>query len=161
LTVWTTRVSNTDRSPYFRGSASMRRRMLPWPLETRAPWLDFNPWARELQTPNAYKALTQELRVFNPRCYAPTLGCLATLYAQSRRQCYLDEVLPQLLAPLWSETPRQAPFSIWRPGHENASSNFRLLTNIPHCCLRWGYFKPQVAGRPLRPARDHRLETHS
>jgi len=62
----------------------MRRRMLPWPLETRAPWLDFNPQARELQTPNAYKALTQELRVFNPRCYAPTLGCLATLYAQSR-----------------------------------------------------------------------------
>jgi len=62
----------------------MRRRMLPWPLETRAPWLDFNPWARELQTPNAYKALTQELRVSNPRCYAPTLGCLATLYAQSR-----------------------------------------------------------------------------
>lgn len=62
----------------------MRRRMLPWPLETRAPWLDFNPQARELQTPNAYKALTQELHVFNPRCAALTLGCLATLYAQSR-----------------------------------------------------------------------------
>jgi len=33
----------------------MRRGVLPWPLEARAPWMDFNPRARELQAPNAYK----------------------------------------------------------------------------------------------------------
>jgi len=32
LTVWTTRVSNTDRYPYFRGSASNPGRKLPWLL---------------------------------------------------------------------------------------------------------------------------------
>jgi len=47
--------------------------------------------------------------------------------------------------------------SAHRRPHENASSNFRSLTKIPHCCLWWGHFLPQVAGRPQSPARDHRL----
>ena len=39
----------------------------------------------------------------------------------------------------------------------SACSDSRPVTNIPHCCLWRGSFQPQVAGRPLSPARDRRL----
>ena len=45
------------------------------------------------------------------------------------------------------------------PRHENASSGLRPVTKIPHCCLGWGCLEPQVAGRPLSPARDRGLGT--
>jgi len=51
--------------------------------------------------------------------------------------------------------PRLVP--VYDTGHANACSNFRPVTKIPHCCLWRGSFKPQVAGRPLRPAKDRWL----
>ena len=45
LTVWTTRVSNTDRTPYVRGSAPSRGGGPPWPLGARTPSSDFTPQA--------------------------------------------------------------------------------------------------------------------
>ena len=41
-----------------------------------------------------------------------------------------------------------------------AGSNFRSLSNIPHCCLQKEVgpcFSPNVADHPLRPAKNHRL----
>lgn len=46
LTVWTTRVSNTDRCPYFRSSASSGGGELPWPLVARGPSPNFTSEAR-------------------------------------------------------------------------------------------------------------------
>ena len=41
-----------------------------------------------------------------------------------------------------------------------AGSNFRSLSNIPHCCLQKEFgpcFSPNVVDRPLRPTKNHRL----
>ena len=41
-----------------------------------------------------------------------------------------------------------------------AGSNFRSLSNIPHCCLQREVgpcFSPNVADHPLRSAKNHRL----
>ncbi len=40
-----------------------------------------------------------------------------------------------------------------------AGSNFRSLSNIPHCWPQWPgpYFSSSVADRPLRPAKDRWL----
>jgi hypothetical protein len=41
-----------------------------------------------------------------------------------------------------------------------AGSNFRLLSKIPHCCLKKAgpFLSPSVADRPLSPAKDRRLD---
>jgi len=44
--------------------------------------------------------------------------------------------------------------------HDIAGSNFRSLSNIPHCCLKnelGPCFSPNVIDHPLRPIKNHRL----
>ena len=41
--------------------------------------------------------------------------------------------------------------------HRNASSSFRSLTKIPHCCRWRSYFKFRVAETPLSSAKDRGL----
>ena len=81
LTVWTTRVSNTDRTPYSRGSAPKEAGRLPWPLVVHTPSLDFTPQTCRPPTPPPCSHRKGE-EVRTPTC--PSAGSVAALYAQSR-----------------------------------------------------------------------------
>ena len=84
LTVWTTRVSNTDRAPYSRSSASNVDGRLPWPLVVRTPSPNFTSQACPPPTPPRCQ---QEAGggTCPPHAVTPTpLRGLAALYAQSR-----------------------------------------------------------------------------
>jgi len=92
----------------------------------------------------------------------PVLVSLATLYAQSRpamlsRRCITATAGTSLVRDSQTAAGQGPAARQAFPPHEDASSNFRSLTKIPHCCLRRECFASQVAGRPLSPARDRRL----
>jgi len=167
LTAWTTRVSNPDRAPCFRGSAAMGGRKLPWPLGAHTRSANFTSCGHMPLTPPPCKHFLVTRHVAHPRCRGNVEGSLATLYAQSRpamlsRRCITATAGTSLVRD--SQTAaNQCSAARGRPGrpHEDASSNFRSLTKIPHCCLWRGRFLPQVAGRPQSPARDRWLEAHS
>lgn len=99
----------------------------------------------------------------SPHCCPDVLASLATLYAQSRpamlsRRCLTATAGTSLVRD--SQEPGHDPGSRQTRRfalREDASSNLRSLTKIPHCCLRWEVFSSQVAGRPLSPAKDRRL----
>jgi len=125
----------------------------------------FHPSGAYAAHPHPMQAPSAEAPVTNPHFGLRARGSLATLYAWSRpamlsRRCITATagtslVRDSLAGVRYATTPRRATAHSYP--RENASSNFRSLTKIPHCCLRRGYFKPQVAGRPLSPARDRRL----
>lgn len=161
LTVWTTRVSNTDRYPYFRSSASSVDGRLPWPSVARRPSSNFtsqacgpptsrrckHPWGR----PSVYPALGPPPPGRLSYALRPVTTSNASS-AMSYRNCW-HIFGPRLSGPhAWSGAP--AGFSLVR---ENACSSLRSLTKIPHCCLWRDPLRSQVAGRPQSPARDRRL----
>jgi len=103
--------------------------------------------------------------VFTPSCHPTVRRSLATLYAQSRpvmlsqRGITATAGTPLVRDSLAGGGHRPPPRQTHqvRP-HEDASSGSSPWTKIPHCCPGRGYSKPRVAGRPLSPARDRRLE---
>ena len=97
---------------------------------------------------------------------------LRPLYAQSFRITLAPPVLPRLLARnepgLFVRnmscssacTNRFTTENGLRPSREMAGSGLRPLSKILHCCLMNKFgpcLSPNVADRPLRPAKDHRL----
>ena len=101
----------------------------------------------------------------SPRCHPdapPRPSCALrpvttgnALPAMSYRNCW------HIFSPGLSGRRRllRPPRLVPRHGTQRTSacSDFRPVTKIPHCCLWRGSFQPQVAGRPLSPARDRRL----
>ena len=163
LTVWTTRVSNTDRTPYFRGSAPMPPGWLPWPLGAHTPSTNFTSWACRPPTSRACWQGGVE-RPWPPRAVpsAPpqrgrALRPVTTdnaFPAMSYRNCW------HIFSPGLSGWRCNLPPPRLTPRHDvgrtSACSNVRPVTKIPHCCLWRGFLRPQVAGQPLSPAWDRR-----
>lgn len=160
-------MSNTDRYPCFRGSASMCGGRLPWPSVVHMSFPDLTP--RRCTPPTSHTCKNEgalrwdgppSLLAMRPQQPSHALRPVTTgnaLSAMYYRNCW-HIFSPRLL-------PGREGFDLEPSGElrprENASSNFRSLTNIPHCCRRRGCFKPRVAGRPLSPAKDRRPETRS
>ena len=161
LTVWTTRVSNTDRCPYFRSSASSTGGELPWPLVARGPSPNFTSQARGPLTSRCCKHPWGGSRVY-PALKPTAPGRLSYALrpvttsnapsAMSYRNCW-HIFGPRLSGGhAWSGPP--AGNCLVR---ENACSGLGPLTKIPHCCLWRDPLRSQVAGRPQSPARDRWL----
>lgn len=161
----TTGVSNTDRTPRFRGSVSIGGGGPPWPLGAGGPSADFTPGTHLPPPSPRCQAQGVQAAVATPGCDPDDPGNLATLYAQSRpvmltQRCLTATAGTSLVRASVGGQPGSGP----RGGaatplpHENASSGLRPVTKIPHCCLGRGPLRPRVAGRPQSPARDHRLE---
>jgi len=164
LTVWTTRVSNTDRTPYSRGSASIVGGRLPWPLVVRTPSPNFTSQACTPPTPPRCQQRAdggRALPTLSPRRPSQPSRALRpvttgnALPAMSYRNCW------HIFSPGLSGQRRilRPPRLVPRHGtrRTSACSDSRPVTNIPHCCLWRGSLQPQVAGRPLSPARDRWL----
>lgn len=154
-------MSNTDRCPYFRSSASSAGGKLPWPSVARGPSLNFTSQARGPLTSRRCKHPGGGLRVY-PALKPTASGLLSYALrpvttsnapsAMSYRNCW-HIFGPRLSGPhAWSGAPVGGCLV-----RENACSSLRSLTKIPHCCLWRGPLRPQVAGRPQSPARDRWL----
>ena len=161
LTVWTTRVSNTDRRPYFRSSASSVGGELPWPLVARGPSSNFTSQARGPLTSRRCKHPWGGSRVYpalkptapgRPSYALRPVTTSNAPPAMSYRNCWHIFGPGLSGAHAWSGTPAGS-----RHVRENACSGLSPLTKIPHCCLWRDPLRSQVAGRPQSPARDRRL----
>jgi hypothetical protein len=144
----------------------MGGRKLPWPLVVHILSMNFTSQEYMPLTPPPYEYLTnveaRDPSSLSPRCSkkpshalrpVTTGNAFSTMYY---RNCW-HIFGPRLSDCGWLLSSRTG--DAHRRPHEDASSNFRSLTKIPHCCLWRGRFLPQVAGRPQSPARDHRLAT--
>ncbi len=142
----------------------MKSRKLPWPLVERTLLTNFTSQEYVPLTPFPYKYLVNtdardpsSLSQYCPKKPSHALRPVTTgnaLSAMYYRNCW------HIFSPRLSDCDQPVSGhtgSTYMCSHEDASSNFRSLTKIPHCCLWRGHVLPQVAGRPQSPARDHRL----
>lgn len=103
--------------------------------------------------------------------YVNIVNRLNALYAQSFRITLAPLVLPRLLARSWPgllfkkchnlnlNLGFYSQYSLRHPCNM-AGSGFRPLSKIPHCCRSKTFgpcLSPNVAGHPLRSAKDKRL----
>jgi len=142
LTVWTTSVSNTDRSPYFRGSTSIGDSPLPWPLVVHKPSLDLTPRTCLPRTSPRCEDPGSLTPVVTPRFNAGIWARVAALYAQSRPAMLPRRCLTATAGTSLVRASQAGGSSFTPPGgrpclphrRKHACSGFRPLTTIPHCC---------------------------